>query len=261
VQIGLLAPPWIPVPPPAYGGIERIVALMARGLADSGHEVTLVAAPGTALEGVRVVTPLHELPAEIGDPLDEWQHALAGCEALADADVVVDHSGPLGALAAATCGPPALHVVHGPLEGEDGATYERLARRAPRLGLVAISHAQRRSAPGLRFAGVCHNGIDVDEVPFRPRDDGYLAFIGRMGPEKNAAGAIEVARRAGLPLLIAAKRREPDEEEYFDRHVAPHLGADIRWLGELDREAALELVAGARARCSSRSSGPSRSAW
>ncbi|MGH3603851.1 MAG: hypothetical protein ACRDQI_07465 [Pseudonocardiaceae bacterium] len=78
MRIGLLAPPWIPVPPPAYGGIERVVALQAAGLAAAGHDVTLVAAPGSIIPGVRVVSPLDALPAQIGMATDEWRHVLGG---------------------------------------------------------------------------------------------------------------------------------------------------------------------------------------
>ncbi|WP_308190465.1 glycosyltransferase [Pseudonocardia sp. TRM90224] len=133
VHIGLLAPPWIPVPPPAYGGIERVVAVQAAGLAAAGHDVTLCAAPGSAVEGVRVIEPLDLLPVQIGTATDEWCHVLAAMEALADQDVVVDHSGPLGALLSAQGPVPSMHVVHGSLEGELLGIYEGLAKRAPGL--------------------------------------------------------------------------------------------------------------------------------
>lgn len=130
MRIGLLAPPWIPIPPPAYGGIERVVALQAAGLAAAGHDVTLVAAPGSAIPGVAVVSPLDDLPAQIGMATDEWRHVLGGLDALSDVDVVIDHSGPLGALLSAQGSVPALHVVHGSLEGELLGLYNGLFARA-----------------------------------------------------------------------------------------------------------------------------------
>jgi glycosyltransferase involved in cell wall biosynthesis len=247
LTIGLLAPPWVPVPPPSYGGIEQVVATLAEGLAERGHEVVLVAAPGSQVEGVRVVTPLDALPGIIGDQAADWRHALAGVDELAHADVVIDHSGPLGALLTADLGPPALHVVHGPLDPVPAEIYAGIARRSTGLHMVAISHAQRSQAPDLPFAGVCHNGLDIAEAPFRATPDGYLAFLGRMSPEKGPADAIRIARAAGLPLLIGAKCREPAEREYFERHVAPELGEDVVWLGELDSAGKYELMAGARA--------------
>lgn len=247
MRIGLLAPPWIPIPPPAYGGIERVVALQAAGLAAAGHDVTLVAAPGSAIPGVRVVSPLDALPAQIGMATDEWRHVLGGLDALSGVDMVIDHSGPLGALLSAQGPVPALHVVHGSLEGELLGIYDALYAREPQLRLVAISRSQRQAAPHLPFAGVCYNAVDVESVPFRARSEGYLAFLGRMAPEKGAAEAIVLARDAGLPLLIAAKCREPVERAYFERAVAPHLGPDVVFLGELGREATYDFLSRAAA--------------
>ncbi|MGH3937992.1 MAG: glycosyltransferase [Pseudonocardiaceae bacterium] len=248
MRIGLLAPPWIPTPPPAYGGTERVVALQAAGLAAAGHDVTLVAAPGSVVPGVRVISPLDTLPAQIGIASDEWQHVLSGLDALSDVDVVIDHSGPLGALLSAQGPIPALHVVHLSLEGELLDIYNGLVARAPQLQLVAISRSQRAVAPHLPFAGICYNAVDVDQIPFRATAEGYLAFLGRMGPEKGAAEAIALAREAGLPLLIAAKcRNEPAEQAYFQREVAPHLGPDVVFLGELGREAVYDFLSRASA--------------
>ncbi len=248
MRIGLLAPPWIPIPPPAYGGIERVVALQAAGLAAAGHDVTLVAAPGSAIPGVEVVSPLDSLPAKIGMATEEWRHVLAGLDALSDVDMVIDHSGPLGALLSAQGPVPALHVVHVSLEGEQLGIYHGLVARAPQLRLVAISRSQRQAAPRLPFAGVCYNAVDVEAAPFRASSEGYLAFLGRMGPEKGAAEAIALAREAGLPLLIAAKcRDDPGEQAYFERVVAPHLGPDVVFLGELGREAIYDFLSRAAA--------------
>jgi glycosyltransferase involved in cell wall biosynthesis len=247
LRIGLLAPPWVPIPPPSYGGIEQVVATLAEGLAERGHDVVLVAAPGSGLPGVRTVSPLARLPDIIGEAAPDWRHALAGVDALAGCDVVIDHSGPLGALLTSGLAAPALHVTHGPLDPVPVEIYAGIARHAPGLRLIAISAAQRAMAPGLPFAGVRHNGLDVDAVPFRARPEGYLAFLGRMSPEKGPADAIRIARAAGLPLLIAAKCREPAEHAYFAEHVEPQLGPDVVWLGELNADAKYELLGGAAA--------------
>ena len=247
IRIGLLAPPWVPVPPPSYGGIEQVVATLATGLMERGHEVVLVAASGSQVSGAELVSPLASLPGIIGEPAADWRHALAGLDALSDVDVVIDHSGPLGALLTSRLPVPGLHVTHGPLDAVPTEIYEGIARHSPRLRLVAISEAQRRMAPSLPFAGVCHNGLVLDAAPFRAHPDGYLAFLGRMSPEKGPADAIRIARGAGRPLLIAAKCREPAEHEYFAEHVAPALGPDVVWLGELDAARKYALLAGAHA--------------
>jgi hypothetical protein len=96
--------------------------------------VTLVAAPGSAMPGVEVISPLDELPTQIGTATEEWRHVLGGLDALAGADMVTDHSGPLGALLSAQGRLPALHVVHGSVEGELLGLYDGLAARAPLPG-------------------------------------------------------------------------------------------------------------------------------
>jgi glycosyltransferase involved in cell wall biosynthesis len=235
------------VPPSGYGGIEQVVAALAAGLADRGHEVVLVAAPGSKVPGVQVVSPLGAVPGLIGEPVADWRHGLCAVDALGGLDVVIDHSGPLGALLTAHLDAPALHVTHGPLDAVPTEIYEGIARHFPSLRLVAISEAQRASAPSLPFLGVCHNGLDLGVAPFRESPGEYLAFLGRMSTEKGPADAIHIARRAGIPLLIGAKCREPAERRYFERYVEPELGPDVIWMGELDATAKYRLLSCARA--------------
>jgi glycosyltransferase involved in cell wall biosynthesis len=216
-------------------------------MAAAGHIVTLVAAPGSSVPGVRVVSPLERLPAQIGLATDEWRHVLGGLDELAGADMVFDHSGPLGALLSAQAEVPAVHVVHGSLETELLGLYDGLFARAPGLRLAAISRSQRRAAPHLPFVGICPNAIDIAQAPFRYQSEGYLAFLGRMAPEKGIEAAIVLAREAGLPLMIAAKCRERAEQEYFEKAVAPYLGPDVVFLGELDSEASYDFLSRALA--------------
>jgi glycosyltransferase involved in cell wall biosynthesis len=247
VRITMLAPPWIPVPPPAYGGIEQVLELLASELSARGHEVTLAAAAGSDVPAAEVRVPLERVPDEIGRSHEEWLHVTRALELADGTDVVIDHTGPAGALLGAASGVPSLHVTHGPIQGEAGEIYRRLSGSAEALRLVAISDAQRRSAPDLPWLGVCYNGLDVEAVPFRERPDDYLLFLGRLAPEKGAAEAIAIAREAGLPLLIAAKCREPAEQAYFAEHVEPELGPGVRWLGEVGGGEKYGLLGGARA--------------
>jgi glycosyltransferase involved in cell wall biosynthesis len=247
-RVGVLAPPWVPLPPPAYGGIEAVVALLCERLAARGHDVRLVAAPGSEVEGVHLETPLPDLPDQIGLGGAELRHALAALDALADCDVVLEHAGPVPAmLASCHLDAPVLHVTHGPIEGEPLEVYRAMVPKAPALRMIALSRAQWDAAPDLPFVAVCPNGIDVDEVPFNDRPGDHLAFLGRMAPEKGAAEAIAIARATGRQLRIAAKCREPDERRYFERAVEPHLGDDVVWLGELGETDKLDLLAGAAA--------------
>jgi glycosyltransferase involved in cell wall biosynthesis len=246
VKVGVVAPPWERTPPLAYGGAEAVTALMVEGLVELGHEVTLVAAPGSFVEGARVCTPLAHIPDEHYS-WAEWRHVVPALEELSDVEALVDHSGPLAALLAGSGRRPIAHVVHGPLHASGRAVYRAVAERSPGVRLIALSEAQRRLAPELPFMATCHNGVDHEAIAFRRSADGYLVFLGRMAPEKGAVTAIDVARRAGLPLMIAARCRRPDEQAYFRRFVEPELGPDVVWLGELTSEDKYELLGGAAA--------------
>lgn len=243
MRIGLIAPPWLPVPPPAYGGTESVVDRLARGLSDAGHEVLLYTVGEStcpvprASRYPRPVTP-------IGDSILESAHVLAAYEALSQVDVVHDHTvlGPL--LAPRRRRHAVVTTVHCPFTRDARRIYWAIAGSAP---LVCISEHQRSTAPEIPVARVIRHGIDLDDFPPGPGDGGYLLFLGRMSPDKGVDRAIEVARAAGVPLLIAAKMREPLEQRYFADFVEPLLGGDIEYVGEVDVPRRLELLQGARA--------------
>src|SRR5690606_14655968 len=118
---------------------------------------------------------------------------------------------------------------------------ERISSRA---AVVAISnaHAASTDVP----TTVIHHGLDVREHPAGLGGDD-LVFLGRMAPEKGVRTAIEVARRSGRKLVIAAKMREAAERRYFEHHVEPLLGGGVEYVGEVDQETKLRLLAGAAA--------------
>lgn len=246
MRIGLVAPPWVPTPPPAYGGTERVVGLLAAGLVARGHDVVLVAAPGSDVPGARVVTPLDVLPAQIGGR-EELRHAEGAVDALRDCHAVIDHSSLTSTRLLLAAGIPTAHVTHGAFDRRATRAAADAARTVAGLRLVAISESQARTAPGLPFMSVCHNAVDLRDAPFRPDNDGYLVFVGRMCHDKGVREAITIARALGAPLRIAAKCREPEEHAYFAEHVEPLLGDGIEYLGELDEAARWHLIAGARA--------------
>ncbi|HXQ59476.1 MAG TPA: glycosyltransferase family 4 protein, partial [Acidimicrobiales bacterium] len=145
-------------------------------------------------------------------------------------------------------GLPVVTTIHGPFNDELTDLYSALG---PRVPIIAISHAQQRAAPEVPIARVIHHGLDASVFPFGSgagdADGDYLVFLGRMAADKGAHRAIEIARAAGCRLLMAAKMREPWERAYFDRQVAPLLGPDAVYLGEVPYERKVELLANARA--------------
>jgi glycosyltransferase involved in cell wall biosynthesis len=245
MRIGLIAPPWLPIPPPLYGGIELVVDRLATGLALQGHEVLLYTTGDSTCPVPRQFVLAHAEGQRIGAAVPELRHVIAAYEALSGFDVVHDHS-MIGPVLAPERYPdlPVLTTIHGPFNEELAAVYRDVTRSVP---LVCISDAQRRSAGDVPVRAVIHHGLDASDFPFGDGSGGHLLFLGRMAPEKGAHTAIEVARRSGLPLLMAAKMREPWEMRYFEEQVAPHLGPRATYLGEVPHERKLELLAGARA--------------
>ncbi len=247
MKIAMFSPVWFPVPPHRYGGIEAIVSLLTDGLVARGVDVTLFAS-GDSRSDAELVSVFDRAPSErIGETFWELNHALTCLTRLDEFDVVHDHSGLLGLTLFGLTSTPVLHTLHGPLTGEAGEMYEAACSIAPDVGLVSLTHAQRRPLPNLPWVANVHNAIDFARYPFRrvPGDD--LLFLGRMSPEKGAHRAIEVARRTGRRLVIAAKCREPGEQAYFDREIAPHLGSQIEYVGEVGHEQKCRLLSEAHA--------------
>ncbi|HLF40544.1 MAG TPA: glycosyltransferase family 4 protein, partial [Acidimicrobiia bacterium] len=241
MRIGLVAPPWVPVPPTGYGGTEAVVDLLARGLRAAGEEVVLFTL-GCSTCPVPRRWVYEEPQVPMGIAAAEARHVVRAYRVLTDCDVIHDHTllGPSFAPRAT----PVVTTNHGPFDPGAREIYGAVARRVP---IIAISYSQRATAPELPIAAVIHHGIDPEAFPVGTGSGGYLLFLGRMAPEKGAHRAIEVARRAGLPLVLAAKMREPAERRYFAECVEPHLGADVDFVGEVPQEDKAALLGGARA--------------
>jgi glycosyltransferase involved in cell wall biosynthesis len=247
VRIAILSPTWFAVPPTRYGGIEWIVALLADGLVQAGHEVTLFAS-GDSQTAAKLVYVFSEAPSEfIGQTNYELHHALACIERASDFDIINDHSGPLAAALGATIATPLVHTVHGPLERRSGELYEQVQRVAPQVGLISLSMNQREPLPSLNWVANCPNALDLSLYPVHPHRGDYLLFLGRMSPDKGAHRAVEVAKELDLPLKIAGKMQELVEEEYFEARVRPYLGGKLEYLGEVSHADKVDLLQNARA--------------
>jgi glycosyltransferase involved in cell wall biosynthesis len=244
----MLAPPWIPVPPPAYGGIEQVIALLAGELTERGHDVTLFAAPGTK-SPAEVLSPLERpYPDEIQLSVYEADHVASAFASVDEADppfdVIHDNCGFTAFAFADRIDTPVLHTLHGPFTEETSAFY---ARHAHKASAVALSRYQAEQAPEeLEVVAVIGNPIVVDDFPFRAEKDDYLLWIGRLNDDKGPQRAIAAAREADAPLVLAGPV-QPGQEEFFASEVEPHVdGERIRYVGEVGDEK-VELYAGARA--------------
>jgi glycosyltransferase involved in cell wall biosynthesis len=248
MRIAVLSPVWFPVPPTGYGGIEWVVSLLADGLAEAGHDVTLFAS-GDSRTTAKLASVYEIAPSgKIGQAQVEIHHALACFERADEFDVINDHSGPPAAAIAGAVQTPTVHTVHGPLLGEPGGVYRQIANVSPRTRLVSISMNQRKPCPDLPWLANIPNALDFSVYPMQPYRGDYLLFLGRMNPEKGAHRAVAVAMEAGLPLKLAGKKREPSEQLYFRELVEPHLrDGEIEYLGEVSHGEKVELLQHARA--------------
>lgn len=234
----MLAPPWIPIPPPGYGGIEFVVALLCDALVEHGHDVELFCAPGSSSRAK--VHPLLESPhpEHIERALFEADHvacAFAAIDGRADGsrpfDVVHDHCGYTPLAMADRLSTPLVHTVHGPFDHDTTPYYARHGRKGR---VVCISRSQASMAPEQsEVRSVVYNPIDVDSWPVGYIKDDYLLFVARMVEEKGPHRAIRVAKESGRPLVLAGPV-QPGHERFFANEVEPHIdGQQIRYVGEV----------------------------
>lgn len=250
MRIGMIAPPWLPVPPNRYGGTEAVIDLLAREFGRYGHEV-LLWTTGDSTCPVRRGSLLAEHRwTEVGRVAIEAPHVVAAYEAMATwaPDVIHDHtiSGPMYARSAACA--PVVTTNHGPFDRLASTVYRAIGDD---VAVVAISHDQASRAEGVPIAAVIHHGVDVDAIPVGAGcgdgDGQYVVFLGRMSPDKGVVEAIEAVRAVGQRLVIAAKMAEPEERCFFDREVRPRLGPAVRYVGEVGPAERARLLGGATA--------------
>jgi glycosyltransferase involved in cell wall biosynthesis len=248
LRIALLAAPMVPVPPVAYGGTERVVAALATELVRRGHDVTVYASGDSSVDGRLVaVTPRALWPNGYqGDVSAHILRAVERCWRDADRfDIVHSHVEGFGFPFARHSRVPVVSTLHGRL---DVAGMPDLIEEFDDIPLVALSESQRRWAPNANWVGVVHNGLPLDDMPTASEAGDYLLFIGRVAHEKGVAEAVDLARRVGAPLKMAAKILERGERDLFEQVVVPAVAAGgVEFLGELPSSARDPLYASARA--------------
>jgi glycosyltransferase involved in cell wall biosynthesis len=238
VRVAMLAPPWIPIPPPGYGGIEEVLQLLCEALVARGHDVELFCAPGSH-SSAKVRPLLHAAhPESIGWSLYEADHVARAFAAIDEAaaagepfDVVHDHSGFIALAMADRLGTPLVHTVHGPFDDETSDYY---AHQGGKGRLVCISRTQAGMAPeGANVVSVVYNPMDVESWPVGYDKQDYLLWLGRFFPEKGPQRAIRVAKATGRRLVLAGVV-QPRAERFFATEIQPHIdGEQIQYVGEV----------------------------
>jgi glycosyltransferase involved in cell wall biosynthesis len=247
MRIAQIAPLWERVPPPAYGGIELVVASLTDELVKRGHDVTLFAS-GDSLTLAKLEA-VHPRALRLDESIREYgiyeQLNLSRVYNNADQfDVIHSHVGCASLVYASLVKTPTVHTLHG-IFTPDNAQLFTHARRQP---FVSISQSQREPRLGLNCVGTVYNGIDPTRYQFYAQPDlekPYLAFLGRMSSEKGPHLAIEIAKRSGWQLKMAGKI-DPVDVEYFETQIKPQIdGQQIQFLGEANHEQKSELMGNA----------------
>ena len=240
--MAVLAPISWRVPPRHYGPWELFASLLTEGLVARGVDVTLFAT-GDSLTAARLssVVPRSWSEDDQVDPkVAECLHIAAVFERADEFDLIHNGFDFLPLTYSALVDTPVLTTIHGFSSPRIVPVYARYDYRG---SYVSISDADRH--PDLSYLATIHHGIDTDAFSPHPDPGAYLLFYGRIHPDKGVAGAIEVARRVGLPLRLAGIVQDQD---YFDREVAPHLDDDrVRYLGPVGAAERDGLLGGAKA--------------
>jgi glycosyltransferase involved in cell wall biosynthesis len=223
------------VPPRLYGGTERVVSNLCRGLTEENIEVTVFASGDSHVEGTLV--PVCEEALRLSKKLirDPYAYTLKMLSLVAarasEFDVIHNHNDywmlPLNLMTDV----PLLTTLHGRLDVSDQAAA---FSSYPSMNYVSISDAQRAPMPKLKWLRTVYHGLDLDHFRFFEKPGKYLAFLGRIDPDKGPDKAIRIAQKSGVPLKIAAKIEGELMQQYFDTQLKPHIdGKFIEFVGEI----------------------------
>jgi glycosyltransferase involved in cell wall biosynthesis len=246
MRIAQIAPLWERVPPFRYGGTELIVSLLTEELVQRGHEVTLFAS-GDSITTAHLKS-VHDRALRLDENIKEpglyEQMSLAQIYHQAHHfDIIHSH---VGCAALPYCGlvkTPTVHTMHGIFTPDN----EKMFRQFAWQPYISISEAQREPRLGLNYIHTVYNGIDLEVYPFQAEPDKptYLAFVGRLSPEKGPEEAIKIARATGLPLKMAGKV-DPVDRAYYQEKLKPLIdGEQIQYFGEVSHEEKAKLLGGA----------------
>ncbi len=236
MKIAQISPLYESVPPKMYGGTERVVAYLTEELVNFGHDVTLFAS-GDSKTSARLVATTEEA-LRLGDVIDPLAHHIAQLQDVAEKagkfDVLHFHTDYLHFPCSSFFGIPNLTTLHGRLDVPDLIPVYRKFKNKP---LVSISNSQRKGMPvNVNWIGTVYHGLPLDLYQKGDGKGDYVAFLGRISPEKGADKAIEIARRAGLKIKLAAKIDKSDQA-YYQAHIQnlieqPH----VEFMGEIGED-------------------------
>ncbi len=250
MKIALLAPLWKKVPPEKYGGSELVVANLAKGLVELGHEVTTFACGGSEVQGelVSVVSqPMHELVGGFNwsgiQPYEFLSYFELG-KRLKDFDIIHNHMGFHPIALAPYLSIPMVTTLHSSLKPD----FPYLAEAFKEYPFVSISAAQRKLSPELNYVATVYHGIDVKSFqPNFEKKNNHFVFLGTLSENKGIDIAVWFAKQLGVKLTIAGEIREEDKP-FLEKEVMKHIdGESIKFIGEIGHEEKVKLLADATA--------------
>ncbi len=247
MKLAMIAPVWIPVPPDGYGGIERMLKLLTDELVELGVEVTLFTVGGSRTRARQVVSYEEPPTAHMGEALYDCYHTGLAFKRIRDGgfDLVHDHAGFVGVAFADFLPIPMVHTLHGPFEPQVKDYYSAFASD---VHYVAISRYQQQCCPGLNYAGVVYNAVDIEEHRPGGEKEDYLVCVGRICEDKGTHNAVRIALEHGHRLFLAGKIEQGRDREFFRREIEPRLdGERVAYLGEISQAEKVRLLQ--RARC------------
>jgi glycosyltransferase involved in cell wall biosynthesis len=248
MRIAQIAPLHECVPPKLYGGTERVVSFLTEELVRQGHDVTLFASGDskTSAKLVRCCEMALRLNPAVRDTLPYHMIMLDEVRRRADQfDVLHFHIDIFHAPLIRDIADRTLTTLHGRLDLPDLAPFYAAFRELP---LASISDNQQQYLRGVNWLGTAYHGLPRALLPFQPKAGGYLAFLGRISPEKGPDRAIEIAARSSLPVKIAAKVDRADQA-YWENRIRPMVEAypEVEFIGEIDEYDKASFLGGATA--------------
>ena len=246
MRSALVSPLFESTPPRLYGGTERVVANLCCGLIQLGHDVTLFASGDSDKLGELAASVDGALRLNITKVLEPGTYHIAQMAAVArragEFDVIHNHMDYWGFPLTLITETPVVSTLHGRLDHPD---WIHVLRAFGDIPYVSISEAQRAPVPELNWQATVHHGLKIDDFTLAPEPGSYLAFLGRISPEKRPDLAIEIARMAGVPLKIAAKIDNADKD-YYESKIRPLIdGTLVEYIGEISEREKSAFLGGA----------------
>jgi glycosyltransferase involved in cell wall biosynthesis len=239
LSVALLSPLFESVPPRLYGGTERVIDLLCRGLSAAGANVTLFASEDSRAAadwGCRLIPVIDEALRLKSTPPEDpnvfnFRMLAKASEYAEEFDIIHNHHDYWMLPLCRMTSTPLVSTIHGRMDMSERAdVFNAFAD----CFFVSISDSQRAPVPNLRWLRTVYHGMTFEHFEFKPNPGNYLAFLGRISPEKRPEWAIQIAKRSGVPLKIAAKIEGKAGQEYYDAYVKPHVdGRNIEYIGEV----------------------------